>query len=305
MTPAPLRIGTRGSALALAQARAVARQLPDPVELVTITTAGDVDRARGDKSRWVGALETALTAGDIDLAVHSAKDVPAELAPGTAIAAAPRRADPFDVLVGERLLDDVREAARVGTSALRRRAQLLAVRPDLEVVELRGNVDTRLRKLAAGEVDVLVLAAAGLDRLDRRREAGGTLFGDVFVPAPGQGVIAVQAREGSSASDAAAAVNHGRTMACLRAERAAVRELAASCHTPVGVHANGVTIRGFAGLPDGSEWIVDEVALGGDETVAGGHEPGRFEAAGRELARRMKAAGASELLRAAEGLAAR
>ena len=301
MTPAPLRIGTRGSALALAQARAVARQLPDPVELVTITTAGDVDRARGDKSRWVGALETALTAGDIDLAVHSAKDVPADLAPGTAIAAAPRRADPFDVLVGERLLDDVREGARVGTSALRRRAQLLAVRPDLEVVELRGNVDTRLRKLAAGEVDVLVLAAAGLDRLDRRREAGGTLFGDVFVPAPGQGVIAVQAREGSSAADAAAASSHGRTMACLRAERAAVRELAASCHTPVGVHANGVTIRGFAGLPDGSEWIVDEIAL---ETVAGPDEAG-FEAAGRELARRMKAAGASELLRAAEGLAAR
>ena len=304
MTPAPLRIGTRGSALALAQARAVARQLADPVELVTIITAGDVDRARGDKSRWVGALETALTAGDIDLAVHSAKDVPAELAPGTAIAGAPRRADPFDVLVGERQLDDVREAARVGTSALRRRAQLLAVRPDLEVVELRGNVDTRLRKLAAGEVDVLVLAAAGLDRLDRRREAGGTLFGDVFVPAPGQGVIAVQAREGSSAADAASASSHGRTMACLRAERAAVRELAASCHTPVGVHANGVTIRGFAGLPDGSEWIVDEVALGG-EPVTGAHEPGRFEAAGRELARRMKAAGASELLRAAEGLAAR
>jgi hydroxymethylbilane synthase len=121
LTRGPLRIGTRGSTLALAQARAVARLLPQPVELVTITTAGDVDRARGDKSRWVGALETALTAGDIDLAVHSAKDVPAELAPGTAIVATPRRADPFDVLVGERRLPDVREAARVGTSALPRR----------------------------------------------------------------------------------------------------------------------------------------------------------------------------------------
>ena len=113
--------------------------------------------------------------------------------------AAPRRADPLDVLVGERSLGDVREGARVGTSALRRRAQLLAVRPDLEVAELRGNVDTRLAKRAAGEVDVLVLAAAGLDRLGRRHEAGGTLTGDVFVPAPGQGVIAVQAREASEA----------------------------------------------------------------------------------------------------------
>ena len=183
----PVRIGTRGSALALAQARAVAALLPEPAELVTITTAGDLDRGGGDKSRWVGALEAALVAGEIDLAVHSAKDVPGELAPGTAIVAAPRRADPADVVVGERRLADVREGARVGTSALRRRAQLLARRPDLEVVELRGNVDTRLRKRAAGEVDVLVLAAAGLDRLGRRREGGAALLGDVFVPAAGAG----------------------------------------------------------------------------------------------------------------------
>ena len=288
MTPAPLRIGTRGSTLALAQARAVQRLLPEPAELVPIATAGDAGLAVGDKSRWVGALEAALEAGEIDLAVHSAKDVPSELAPGTAIAAAPRRADPFDVLVGERALGDVREGARVGTSALRRRAQLLAVRPDLQVADLRGNVDTRLRKLAAGEVDVLVLAAAGLDRLDRRREAGGTLFGDVFVPAPGQGVIAVQAREGSAAADVAASVSHARTMACLQAERATVRELAASCHTPVGVHADGVTVRSFAGLPDGSEWIVDDVAMD----------------AAPELARRMLAAGAADLLRAAEAMGA-
>jgi hydroxymethylbilane synthase len=293
LTAAALRIGTRGSTLALAQARAVARLLPEPAELVPITTAGDVDRGRGDKSRWVGALEAALTAGEIDLAVHSAKDVPADLAPGTAIVGTPRRADPLDVLVGERQLEHVREGARVGTSALRRRAQLLAVRPDLEVAELRGNVDTRLRKLAAGEVDVLVLAAAGLDRLDRRREGGAALRGDLFVPAAGQGVIAIQARDGSSAADVAAAVGHGRTMACLRAERACVRELAASCHTPVGIHASGVTIRAFAGLPDGSEWIVDEVPF----------EDGA--AAGEELARRMLAAGARDLLRAAEAMATR
>jgi hydroxymethylbilane synthase len=295
---APLRIGTRGSALALAQARVVAHLLPVASRLVPITTAGDVDRARGDKSRWVGALEAALLAGDIDLAVHSAKDVPGELAAGTALVATPRRADPMDVLVGEGVLSEVREAARVGTNALRRRAQLLAVRPDLLVTELRGNVDTRLRKLAAGEVDVLVLAAAGLERLGRRREAGGTLHGEVFVPAPGQGVIAVQARAGSPAAEVAVAACHDRTLACLCGERSAVRELAASCHTPVGIHADRVRVRGFAGLPDGSQWLVDEVPVGGDDTAA-------FEAAGRDLARRMLAAGAAELLRDAEAMAAR
>jgi hydroxymethylbilane synthase len=294
LTAAALRIGTRGSALALAQARAVAHALGEAAELVPVTTAGDVDRGRGDKSRWVGALEAALLAGEIDLAVHSAKDVPGELAPGTALVATSRRADPFDVLVGEPTLEHVREGARVGTSALRRRAQLLAVRPDLEIRELRGNVDTRLAKRASGEVDVLVLAAAGLDRLGRRRDAGGTLHGEVFVPAPGQGVIAVQARAGSAAGDVAAAVGHAATMARLSGERAVVRELAASCHTPVGVLADSVAIRGFAGLPDGSQWLLDEVPVGDDP-----------ETAGTELARRMLAAGAADLLRDAEAMAAR
>jgi hydroxymethylbilane synthase len=291
-----LRLGTRGSTLALAQAHAVARALGAEVEIVTITTAGDVDRAHGDKSRWTGALETELLDGRIDLAVHSAKDVPGELAPGTAIVAAPRRADPLDVLVGEPRLEHVREGARVGTSALRRRAQLLATRPDLEIVELRGNVDTRLRKLTAGEADVLVLAAAGLDRLDRRREAGGALCGPLFVPAPGQGAIAVQARTGTPAADAAAAISHPHTFTCLRAERAAVRELGASCHTPVGVHAiagdDGLRLRGFAGMPDGSAWLSDEL----DASAA---DP---DAAGAELGRRMLAAGAAELLRDAEAM---
>jgi hydroxymethylbilane synthase len=293
-----LRIGTRGSTLALIQARAVAAALAEPTEIVTITTAGDVARALGDKSRWTGALEDALLAGDIDLAVHSAKDVPGELAEGTAIVAVPRRADPVDVLVGEHRLPDVREGARVGTSALRRRAQLLAARPDLQVIELRGNVDTRLRKLAAGEADVLVLAAAGLERLGRRDEAGGALAGEVFVPAPGQGAIAVQGRTGSAAAAAASLASHERTMACVSAERAGVRELSASCHTPVGIHAdlvtNGLRIRGFAGLPDGSEWIADEL-------VADAGDP---EAAGAELARRMLGVGTAELLAAATAMAA-
>ncbi len=290
-----LRIGTRGSVLALAQARTVAHALPEPSEIVPITTAGDVDRASGDKSRWVGTLEAALLSGQIDLAVHSAKDVPGDLAAGTALVAAPRRADPLDVLVGEHSLDHVREGARVGTSALRRRAQLLAVRPDLEIRELRGNVDTRLAKRKGGEVDVLVLAAAGLDRLDRRHEAGGALSGAVFVPAPGQGIIAVQARAGSEAGAVAAAVGHARTMAWLKAERAVVQEFSATCHTPVGIHADSVTVRGFAGLPDGSQWLVDEVPVTAGDVLA----------AARELARRMLAAGAADLLRDAEAMAAR
>jgi hydroxymethylbilane synthase len=267
-----LRLGTRGSALALAQARAVAALLGE-AELVEITTAGDVDRAHGDKSRWTGALETALVAGDIDLAVHSAKDVPSELAPGTAIVATPRRAEPHDALVGEASLDAVREGARVGTSALRRRAQLLAARPDLEVVDLRGNVDTRLRKRDAGEVDVLVLAAAGLARLGRH---GGARL--PFVPAPGQGVIAVQGREGSPAAEAAQAADHPASRTALREERTAVAALGASCRTPVGVFFDGAVAHGFAGRPDGSEWLIDEAP------------------SGAALAERMLAAGAAELL---------
>jgi hydroxymethylbilane synthase len=266
------------------QARAVAALLAEPVQLVTITTAGDVDRARGDKSRWVGALEAALAAGEIDLAVHSAKDMPAELAAGTAIVATPPRASPLDLLVGAESLPAVARGAGVGTSSVRRRAQLLAARPDLDVRELRGNVDTRLRKRAEGEVDVLVLAAAGLERLDRA--GGGTLSGGVFVPAPGQGVIAVQGRAGSPAADAARAADDAATHAALDEERAAVRALGASCHTPVGVLAAAGRVHGFAGLPDGSAWMVDEAG------------------SGAELARRMLAAGAADLLRDAERLAA-
>jgi hydroxymethylbilane synthase len=263
-----LRLGTRGSALALAQARSVAALLDEPCELVAITTAGDVDRARGAKSRWVGALEAALLAGEIDLAVHSAKDVPGELAAGTVIAATPSRANPWDVIVGS--------GRRIGTSALRRRAQLLAAWPDIEVVELRGNVDTRLAKREAGEVDALVLAAAGLERLGR---SVGTQLD--FIPAPGQGVIAIQAREGSAAAAAAMTADHARTHACLDEERAAVRILGATCNTPVGVLALDGRVRGFAGLPDGSAWLADEAS------------------SGEELARRMLAAGAADLLRQA------
>jgi hydroxymethylbilane synthase len=289
-----LRVGTRGSALALAQAGTVAEQLAD-AELVTVTTEGDVRRDAGDKGRWVGALEAALLAGDIDLAVHSAKDVPGELADGCQLVAAPRRASAHDVLVGADGLASLPHGARVGTSALRRRAQLLATRGDLEVVELRGNVDTRLAKLAGGEVDVLVLARAGLERLGVGQGFPvADLTGDLFVPAPGQGILALEARSGDCAvHEAVARVNDPAAFSALSAERAAVAALDASCDTPVGAHARPLgdgrfALRGFAGMPDGSEWVLDEVEA----------------ADGAALAERMLAAGAGELLARAAAMSA-
>ena len=268
-----LRLGTRGSALALAQARVGrARCSTATVELVTITTAGDVDRARGDKSRWVGALEAALLAGEIDLAVHSAKDVPAELAPGPR--SWPRRAarSRSTCVVG-----DLREGARVGTSALRRRAQLLAARPDLEVVEMRGNVDTRLAKREAGEVDALVLAAAGLERLGRAVEARLRSDG-VFVPAAGQGVIAVQARDG----DRRCRSRRPRVDPC-RAGRRALRRARAGGVLP---HADRRALAGRAH----ARVRRDAGRLGVDR------RRGRFR--GGAARQRLRAAGAVEILRA-------
>ena len=190
-----MRVGTRGSALALAQARWVAERLQGdsgaPAEIVEIATLGDRGVAVADKSRWVSELERALQDGRIDIAVHSAKDVPAELAPGLAIVAVPPRADHRDAICGAGELRELPRGARVGTSSLRRAAQLHALRPDLEIVRVRGNVDTRLRKLADREADALVLALAGLQRLGRADAAGGTL--DRLVPAAGQGALAVQA----------------------------------------------------------------------------------------------------------------
>ena len=286
-------MGTRGSALALAQARTVSERI-DGAELVTIVTAGDVRRDAGDKGRWVGALEQALLSGEIDVAIHSAKDVPGELADSLELIAAPSRASALDVLVGASSLAALASGARVGTSALRRRAQLLATRPDLEVVELRGNVDTRLAKLGAGEVDALVLARAGLDRLgvEHGFETAG-LDGELFVPAPGQGILALEARVADAdAARAVALVNDAATFAALGAERAAVRVLNASCDTPVGAHARplpdgGFALRGFAGLPDGSEWLIDELT----------------GPSGELLGERMLAAGAAELLGRATAMA--
>ncbi|MCW2968512.1 MAG: porphobilinogen deaminase [Solirubrobacteraceae bacterium] len=270
-----MRIGTRGSALALAQATPVAQALGG--ELVVIATTGDRDRKAGDKGRWVGELERALLAGEIDVAIHSAKDVPSELADGTELLPSPPRADPRDALCGAASLAELATGARVGTASLRREAQLRALRPDLEVAELRGNVDTRLRRLADGEYDAIVLAQAGLDRLGRGSE-GAPL--DELVPAAGQGILALQVRAGDGPSFAG---DEAATWA-LACERALVGALDADCDTPVGAFAEHGVLRAFLGKPDGSAWLTDELE---------GSDPASL---GAEVGRRLLAAGGAEVL---------
>jgi hydroxymethylbilane synthase len=278
-----VRIGTRGSALALAQARQVAALLGGEHEIVEVVTSGDRGDAVSDKERWVRELDRALLDGEIDCAVHSAKDVPARLPDGLVIGAVPERADPRDALCGVASLDALPSGARVGTSSLRRAAQLRALREDLEVLELRGNVDTRLAKLAAGEYDAIVLAAAGLQRLGRGSE--GTPL-EELVPAAGQGCLAVTTRAGSD--KLVAAIDHPPSARALVAERAVVRGLDADCHTPVGAHARAsggvLTLRAFVGAADGSAWVRDEME--GEDA----------EGLGTRVAERLLSAGAREVL---------
>ena len=252
----------------------------------------------GDKARFVRGVERALLDGEAEIGVHSAKDLPAEMAEGLAIAAVPAREDPADVWIGVgRSLDEVPEGARMGTASLRRRAQLLAARPDLAVGELHGNVDTRLRKLAEGELDAIVLAAAGLRRLGRADEASFAIPAEAMTPAAGQGALVLQAREGDEeAIAAAAAIGEETALRELTAERAAVALLEATCATPIGVHARvegeTLAIEAFVGLPDGSEWIRDRVAGEAAEPAA----------AGALLAERLLGAGAREILDRAEAI---
>jgi hydroxymethylbilane synthase len=289
-----LRLATRGSALALAQAEWVAGLLGG-AELVTVSSDGE----SGDKGRFVRGVERALLAGDADIGVHSAKDVPAEMADGLAIAAVPAREDPADVWVGAGgSLEEVAEGARVGTASLRRRAQLLAARPDLEVGELHGNVDTRLRRLGEGELDAIVLAAAGLRRLGRGGEASFELPAELMTPAAGQGALILQARvDDERALETAAALGDERALLELTAERAVVSLLDATCASPIGVRATveveRVAVEGFVGLPDGSEWVRDRIELEIEQPAA----------AGALLAERLVAAGARDLLERAERVA--
>ena len=297
-----LRLGSRGSALAVAQAtyvRELLEQQGEDVEVITIHTSGD-ERPGGapapendDKSRFVKEIEEALLREEIDLAVHSAKDVPSLLPDGLAIVGVPPRVDPRDALCGSGSLDDLADGAVVGTASLRRRAQLLAARPDLDVRDARGNVDTRLRRLSEGEYDALVLAAAGLSRLGRQE--GEPIPEATMTPAPGQGCLALEARaEDGVTTDLAARLTDRDALVALTAERALVEGLAATCRTPVGAHArlqgDELRLDAFAGMPDGSEWIRD--CATGDAA-----DP---TALGRVVTERMLAAGARELLDAAE-----
>ncbi len=283
-----LRLGTRGSRLALAQAQAVADAIGD-AEVIPVRST---DSEPGDKERFVRGVERALLAGEVDLGVHSAKDLPGDRPDELRLAGVSRREDPLDAYVGAASsLGDLEAGSRIGTSSLRRRSQLLASRDDLEVVELRGNVDTRLRKLAEGDYDGIVIAAAGLRRLGRESEISFTFAISELTPAPGQGSLAIEARrDDASAAVEAARISDHDALVELTAERAAVVALNASCQTPIGVCArigdDELVLHGYAGLPDGSEWVRDRVAGDREQPVA----------LGEALAERMLVAGAGDIL---------
>lgn len=263
------RLGTRGSPLALVQARmtrdalAAAHGWPiEAIEIVTIKTTGDKvqDRALaeiGGKALWTKELDRALLAGEIDAAVHSMKDVETIRPEAITIAAMLPRADVRDRLIGAETIEALPQAARVGTSSPRRGAQLLALRPDLTIVLLRGNVETRLAKLAAGAVDATLLAAAGLDRLGRG-EVGAAVPIETMLPAPAQGAIGIECRAGDAAThDLLAAIDHGETHRCVAVERAFLAALGADCRSPVAALASERTARFAAALyaPDGTGMV--------------------------------------------------
>jgi hydroxymethylbilane synthase len=295
----PIRLGTRGSALALAQAGRVA-ELLEGAEVVPVATPEQSEAPGGDKARFVRGVERALLDGEVDLGVHSAKDVPSDLPPELAIVGVPERADSGDAYVGSAsTLDEIPQGARIGTSSLRRRAQLLAIRPDLEVTELRGNVDTRLERLREGNFDGIVLALAGLERLGREDEAAFRFSPDQMTPAAGQGALMLEARRDDIRPAAAAQTITDRdALAEVTAERTVVRALDADCTTPVGVHAqianSTLLISAFVGLPDGSEWVRDTVEGDASDPAA----------LGDSLAGRLLAAGAADVLARAGEVAA-
>ncbi len=274
----PLRVATRRSALAMAQSRAVGERLAAStgreLELVDVTTRGDVDRSPltqiGGVGVFVAAVRQAVLAGEADVAVHSLKDLPTAADPMLRLAAVTRRADPRDALVaaGSRRLVDLPGGATVGTGSPRRRAQLSALRPDLVVVDLRGNVDTRIARVRgdaspAGDLDAVVLALAGLMRLGRQDVVTETLDADQFLPAPGQGALAVEVATrphgGAAELDAALrTLDHGPTRAAVTAERALLAALEVGCSAPVGAlarldaEAAVLHLRAVVARPDGS-----------------------------------------------------
>jgi len=298
-----LRIATRRSRLALWQAEHVAALLRDAhpgltVELVPMVTEGDriLDRALaevGGKGLFIKELEVAMFEGRADLAVHSMKDVPAELPEGMVLAAVLERADPRDAFVSNHheTLDALPLGATVGTSSLRRQCQLRNARPDLKILQLRGNVDTRLRKLDEGAYDAIILAAAGLKRLGLEARIASLVPTESSLPAVGQGVIGIECRGADAATRQLLAVlEHAATRTCLMAERAFAARLEGSCQSPVAGFAEladgRLRVRGLVGAPDGTQVFADEV--GGD--------PSQAAALGDGLAARLLEAGAGPLL---------
>jgi hydroxymethylbilane synthase len=246
-----IRIGSRGSQLALWQAEHIAGLLKGrgfAVEIEVIKTTGDrlqeITFAQvGSKGMFTLEIEEALAAGRIDLAVHSLKDLPTELPAGFTLAATPKRADPRDVFVSRDYasLQDLPEGARLGTSSLRRRAQLRSIRPDLEYIEFRGNVDTRLRKLAEGQAEGILLAAAGLDRLEKTEWIRERIDPEVVCPAAGQGALGIEIRDPQASLDdriaeAVAFLDDAETRFAVTAERVALAALGGGCQVPIGVH---------------------------------------------------------------------
>ena len=298
-----VRIATRKSALALWQAEHVAARLErlddvDRVELVPLSTRGDeiLDRSLqkiGGKGLFIKELEIAIERGDADIAVHSMKDVPAEMPAGFAIGAVLERADHADALVARDsvTLDTLPAGAVIGSSSLRRQAQLRMLRQDLSVLPLRGNVNTRLRKLDDGDYDAIVLAAAGLERLGLGNRVSQRFTPEEMLPAAAQGVIGIECRADDDAViDVLRHLDHARTAQTTAAERAIAATLGASCQSPVATFAaiDGATlaVTALVALPDGSEHVRDHIT--GDA--------GRAAALGTELAERLLAAGAADIL---------
>jgi len=284
-SPAPIRIGTRGSALALWQADHVAAQLRTAghrVDIRRITTTGDriLDRRLetvGGKAAFLKEIEEALLAREVDLAVHSLKDVPTALPPGLVLCAFLPREDPRDAVLSRenKTLGGLARGARVGTTSLRRAALIKELRKDLVIEDLRGNVDSRIRRLREGKFDAILLAMAGLVRLGRAAEVAEALNPVQFIPAPGQGVIALECRAGDVAvMEATAPLHHPPTARSVQAERAVLAALGGSCNVPMGAFAdgNGRTLRlwGFLARPDGSRMVRAHVE--GDDPDAMGRE---------------------------------
>lgn len=269
---APLRLATRGSLLARAQSQQVADAITAvtgrPVELVILSTRGDRVQDRplaqvGGKGLFTKELEDALLAGTVDFAVHSMKDMPTDQPEGLGFAAVPKREDPRDVLVGS-TLDALPHGAIVGTGSLRRGRQLLALRPDLEIRGIRGNVDTRIHKQRTGDYDAIVLAAAGLRRLGRIDDADALLSTDDMLPAVGQGALALQVRlDREDVRSALAPVHHAETAAAITAERAFLRTISGGCSVPAAcfaeVDGDRIRVRGrYAPEVDGAMRRADE-----------------------------------------------